>query len=88
MLSRSIRKGAPPDGTDDDPLSRIGVWQTICEHTGEVCTELQVIVKALSIKDEAEALHFAARWHDRGKAHKVFQNAIDDGRKCNARTKS
>lgn len=80
-------KGAPPDGTDDDPLSRIGVWQTISEHTGEVCTELQVIVKALSIKDEAEALHLAARWHDRGKAHKVFQNAIDDGQEVQRQNK-
>jgi CRISPR-associated endonuclease/helicase Cas3 len=38
------------------------------------------ILEALPIKhEEAQALRHAARWHDRGKAHQVFQNAIDDG---------
>ncbi|NIA13600.1 MAG: CRISPR-associated helicase/endonuclease Cas3 [Nitrospiraceae bacterium] len=69
-----------PDATGDDPLSRIGVWQTIAEHTGDVCSELDCIVNALSLADfETEALIHAALWHDRGKAHDVFQNAIDDG---------
>lgn len=30
-------------------------------------------------QEEADGLRHAARWHDRGKAHHVFQNAIDDG---------
>lgn len=73
-------KRAAPDATDDDPPSRIGVWQTIAVHAGEVCVELDGIVRALSMtSDEAEALHHAARWHDRGKAHDVFRAALPDG---------
>jgi CRISPR-associated endonuclease/helicase Cas3 len=73
-------KGGLPDATEDDRLSCIGVWQTITEHAGEVCAELDDIVKVLSITDpEAEAMRHAARWHDRGKAHHVFQAALPDG---------
>jgi CRISPR-associated endonuclease/helicase Cas3 len=67
-----------PDATDAEPFSRIGVWQTISQHTNEVCQEVDTILKAHSIS-EAEVLRTAARWHDWGKAHPVFQNAIDDG---------
>lgn len=73
-------KGDPSDATDDDRLSRIGVWQTIGEHVEEVCTELEAIAKALPISDsEAQAMRHAARWHDRGKAHEVFQAALPAG---------
>lgn len=69
------------DATDAEPLSQICVWQTIGEHTSEVCAELNDILDALHFGEEglAEAVRDAARWHDRGKAHHVFQNAIDDG---------
>jgi CRISPR-associated endonuclease/helicase Cas3 len=73
-------KHETPDATDDDRLSQIGVWQTIAEHVEEVCTELEAILMALPIGDfEAQAMRGAARWHDRGKAHKVFQEALPDG---------
>lgn len=72
--------GDPPDATDDDRLSRIGVWQTIGEHVEEVCTELEEIATALPISDcEVQAMRHAARWHDRGKAHDVFQAALPAG---------
>lgn len=76
-----LEKPVPPDATDDEPLSKIGVWQTIGEHTAEVCAELEAIVSAMAMTEAglAEGLRHAARWHDRGKAHHVFQNAIDDG---------
>lgn len=74
-------EGEAPDATGDDRLSRIGIWQTIAEHTWEVCAELDCIMNALSLPaTEAEVLRLAALWHDRGKAHDVFQNAVDDGR--------
>ncbi len=73
-------KGEAQDATDADQLSQIGVWQTIAEHVDEVCTELEAIVKTLLIGDfEAQAMRNATRWHDRGKAHKVFQEALPDG---------
>lgn len=69
-----------PDATDEDAPSQIGVWQSIDEHTNEVCSELDTIVRALPLDGaQLASLRTAARWHDRGKAHAVFQNAIDDG---------
>jgi CRISPR-associated endonuclease/helicase Cas3 len=73
-------RGDTQDATDDDPLSHISVWQTIAEHTDDLCREVERILGALGEgRRGVEALRLAARWHDRGKAHFVFQNAIDDG---------
>lgn len=69
-----------PDSTDEDAPSQIGVWQTIAEHTNEVCGELDTIAAALAPDgSQLAALRTAARCHDWGKAHAVFQNAVDDG---------
>lgn len=68
-----------PDATDDDTSSRIGVWQSLNDHTDEVCRELDIILSALSLsEDESAALRIAARWHDWGKAHELFQGALPD----------
>jgi CRISPR-associated endonuclease/helicase Cas3 len=73
-------KGDTPDANEREPLSRIGVWQTIAEHTDDLFREVDRILDSLPMKSkEAESLRHATRWHDRGKAHHVFQNAIDDG---------
>lgn len=73
-------KGHAPDGTGDDLLSRVCPWQTIADHTTQVCQELERILAEVSLGgDEAMALRHAARWHDRGKAHQVFQEALPDG---------
>jgi CRISPR-associated endonuclease/helicase Cas3 len=73
-------KGDAPDGNEGEALSHIGGWQTIAEHTDDLCREVSRILSALPIdQDEKHAISHAARWHDRGKAHIVFQNAIDDG---------
>jgi CRISPR-associated endonuclease/helicase Cas3 len=56
------------------------VWQTIAEHADEICRELDRILERLPLtQGETDSLRLAARWHDRGKAHEVFQDAIDDG---------
>lgn len=65
-----------PDATDADPLSQITRWQTIAEHTAELCRTVDTIAQRL---EESSALRHAARWHDRGKAHQVFQVALPDG---------
>jgi CRISPR-associated endonuclease/helicase Cas3 len=67
-----------PDATDDERFSRIAAWQTIAGHTDDVSAEIKSILDTLKCS-EAEALRVAARWHDWGKAHRVFQGAIDDG---------
>ncbi|MFQ5849310.1 MAG: DEAD/DEAH box helicase [Candidatus Binatia bacterium] len=72
-------RGEAPDATEDERLSRIGVWQTVAEHAGEVCSELNAIVRPLSLaSDEVGALLHAARWHDRGKAHEIFRAALPE----------
>lgn len=58
--------------TDGEPLSQSGQWQSIAQHTNQVCTELESILSALAI-DKTAALRLAARWHDWGKAHPAFQ---------------
>ncbi|MHB1768564.1 MAG: type I-G CRISPR-associated helicase/endonuclease Cas3g [Phycisphaerae bacterium] len=67
---------ASSDGYDDDDLS--GVWRRIDEHTGEVCAELETILSAIQ-PAESGVLRAAARWHDLGKAHQVFQSALPAG---------
>jgi CRISPR-associated endonuclease/helicase Cas3 len=70
------------EGYDDDHESQTDVWQTIAEHTDKVCRELDAMVTSLPVESrEQAALRAAARWHDWGKAHSVFQAAVrDDGR--------
>jgi CRISPR-associated endonuclease/helicase Cas3 len=67
-------------GHDDDRESQSHVWQTIAEHTRDVCSELDRLMTSLEMFADA-ALPRAARWHDWGKAHEVFQGAVKkDGR--------
>lgn len=67
--------GALSDWMDDDPEE--GRWQTIAEHTDEVCAEAKKILSEISPDERlCRALEHAARWHDRGKAHETFCNAL------------
>jgi CRISPR-associated endonuclease/helicase Cas3 len=69
-----------PDATDDEPHSRFGVWQTIAHHTDDVCREIDSILSTLPLNDEQKAsLRVAARWHDWGKVHEVFRDAMPSG---------
>jgi CRISPR-associated endonuclease/helicase Cas3 len=69
-----------PDATDADPLSQINRWQTIAEHTNELCQEVDQLLRALNLdQTDAQAVRLAARWHDRGKAHPIFQAALPEG---------
>jgi CRISPR-associated endonuclease/helicase Cas3 len=68
------------EGNDDDLPSRDS-WQTIAEHTDEVVDETERSAEALGLDEKLRtAVLTAGRWHDRGKAHHVFQDAIHDGR--------
>lgn len=73
----SNTKQPDPDDYDDDGLSRTSRWQTIAEHTDDVCNEMERIVCGGGLTgSEATSLRIAARWHDWGKAHAVFQDAV------------
>jgi CRISPR-associated endonuclease/helicase Cas3 len=52
-------------------------WQILSEHNDEVVKELKALLAKCRLPDQnlEEILLLAARWHDAGKAHKVFQSA-------------
>jgi CRISPR-associated endonuclease/helicase Cas3 len=55
-------------------------WRTVAEHTDEVVTTLLAILGGEAplrvTDDERAALQVAARWHDWGKVHPVFQSGL------------
>jgi CRISPR-associated endonuclease/helicase Cas3 len=81
QYEQEIRKHAIAlEDYDDDGLCRTHRWERISEHIDDVCSELRCILHAMAVSAEKfRGLEDAARWHDRGKTHEVFQNAIDDG---------
>lgn len=71
-----------PESNDDDKDSYTTSWQTIDEHTELVMKQLSALI-AFHRSDLGDmacaALWDAARWHDAGKAHPQFQQAIPEG---------
>ncbi|NWG12452.1 MAG: CRISPR-associated endonuclease Cas3'' [Acidobacteria bacterium] len=53
-------------------------WTTIADHTRKVVDEVDKLVRSLSpdLDPWQPVLLAAARWHDAGKAHSIFQNAV------------
>jgi CRISPR-associated endonuclease/helicase Cas3 len=61
---------------DGDPLSEWNRWYTLTEHSNDVAREALAIATAMELPaDLHEAATTAARWHDAGKAHRVWQDA-------------
>ncbi len=66
------------ESEEDDSLSVAG-WKTIATHGREAGEQMRQLAQALGLDaDTARLLELAARWHDTGKAHEVFQGAIKD----------
>lgn len=62
---------------EDDLAAQINAWQTLSEHSDDLRAEMQVILHAVGLSERLGiALLTAARWHDLGKRHYVFQDAI------------
>jgi CRISPR-associated endonuclease/helicase Cas3 len=75
----------PPEAYDEDRSSATGNWETLLQHTEQLCRALDGILAQLDIPPVAErALQLAARFHDLGKAHPTFQNALPDGKPSTA----
>ena len=73
---RSNVVSADEPAYDTDLLSVAG-WRSIAEHTGDVLEELRRIQENLDLKGVPwSVLNTTIRWHDWGKAHPIFQDAI------------
>ena len=68
------------DGHDDDPRSETGHPVSVTDHLQHVAHEVSGLCDVLGLNGSTRAiLTRAARWHDLGKAHEVFQNTMRRG---------
>jgi CRISPR-associated endonuclease/helicase Cas3 len=65
------------EANDDDYYSQ-AKWQTLADHNDAVVRELEKFLRRCPISHGAwaDSIRLAARWHDAGKAHPVFQKAM------------
>jgi len=68
---------AEASGYDDDFRAKRS-WKTLAEHTDAVVEAMEQVLDGLpGLCDESrQSLRLAARWHDAGKTHPVFQGAM------------
>ena len=68
------------EGHGEDRKSEIGVPITLAAHQGHVLAEAEKLCDALGIDSSTlQVVLLAARWHDVGKAHDVFQATMRRG---------
>lgn len=71
------KSASMPESHYDDTHSKLGTFVTLEDHTRHVQDETRSMLKGTRMKgDLREAVLTAAKYHDIGKAHHVFQNAI------------
>lgn len=72
---------APEEAMGDDPTAETTGYVSIPAHCNAVVRELEGVLSAINYDSlPREELLMAALWHDRGKAHFVFQDALrEDG---------
>ncbi|MCE9634516.1 MAG: DEAD/DEAH box helicase [Planctomycetes bacterium] len=66
------------DASDRDPLAFGGysTWITLEQHSQDAADAADGLVRSLQLDLPGETLRTAARWHDAGKAHEGFQEAV------------
>ena len=68
------------EGHEEDPKSAIGCPIALPAHLDHVAVEAEGLCDALGVDPETRrAVVRAARWHDLGKAHEVFQQTMRQG---------
>jgi CRISPR-associated endonuclease/helicase Cas3 len=84
-FDRRSKSGVPPvqqpalpsEAHDDERGTMLPRVETLEQHTSAVVTLTAELASTLSLRaDLRDALTLAARWHDVGKAHPVFQGAL------------
>ena len=72
--------GTDEEGHNEDPRSAIGVPVPLTDHLDHVAAEAEALCHSLDVDAETHgAIVRAARWHDLGKAHEVFQDTMRRG---------
>lgn len=65
-----------PEGMGDEPGAETR-WLSLPEHTQHVVAETRIVIRALGVDEVwSRRLELAAKWHDVGKAHEVFQGML------------
>ncbi len=68
------------EGHDEDPLSGMDAIVPLSDHLRHVAAEAASLCDALGVEPATRATVVrAARWHDLGKAHEVFQDTMRRG---------
>ena len=68
------------EGHGEDPRSAVGAPVTLSDHLRHVTEEAEALCRALGVDPAVrEVVVRAARWHDVGKAHDVFQETMRRG---------
>ena len=68
------------EGHDEDPLSGIDAIVPLADHLRHVAAAAESLCAAFDVEPAARtAIVRAARWHDLGKAHEVFQDTMRRG---------
>jgi len=69
--------GTSAETNDSEEATFTGNWQSIHDHSAEVKMEVASLSEAFNLEERIKsALKDAARWHDAGKAHDVFQGML------------
>ena len=72
--------GGETEAHDEDPRSEIGVPVPLSAHLTHVEAEAEALCNALNVDTDTRAVVIrAARWHDVGKVHDVFQDTMRRG---------
>ncbi|MDD9983212.1 MAG: CRISPR-associated endonuclease Cas3'' [Gammaproteobacteria bacterium] len=78
--ARHAEAGGETEAHDEDPRSEIGVQVLLSAHLRHVEAEAEALCNALEVDtDTRAAVIRAARWHDVGKVHDVFQDTMRRG---------
>ncbi len=68
------------EGHDEDSLSEIDMIVPLADHLRHVTADAESLCGALDVETDTRATVVrAARWHDLGKAHEVFQDTMRRG---------
>lgn len=74
------RAPSESEGHDEDTLSESGTIVTLADHLRHVAAEADSLCTSLGVGSSTRSTVIrAARWHDLGKAHEVFQDTMRRG---------